>query len=200
MSKFQPYYSSSRLTLLLMLLDLPPNLDPYPNFLADIIPLPTKLKAIDNDAHGLHTFFSAFYHPRMEWDILRDFLDSRHPLALDGQRHATATLACLKMIFRYDQAPHSWCTLRVDQHSQRHGADLKPKTLWHRSVTHWYLRTYLSSQKSQKIPQTFWEFCHKIQVQRLCLVHLIFLLEKSPYSDNLVNFTHHRVFRFRHIQ
>jgi len=155
---------------------------------------------MDSGAHGLHTFFSAFYYPSMEWDILRDFLDSRHPLALDGQRHATATLACLKIIFIYDQVPHSWRTLRIDQHSQRRGANLKPKTLWHRSVRHWHLRTYLSTQKSHELPQAFWEFRHKIRVQRLRSVHLKFLLDKSPYSDKLVHFTRRRVFRFGYLQ
>jgi hypothetical protein len=36
-------------------------------------------------------------------------------------------------------------------------------------------------------------------LQNLRSNHLQFLLEKSAYSDNLLNFAHHRVFRFRYL-
>jgi hypothetical protein len=65
---------------------------------------------MDSDALGL---FSISLISGVDWNIFRDFLDSGHPLALDGQRHATAASACLKIIFICDQAPHSWRTLRV---------------------------------------------------------------------------------------
>jgi hypothetical protein len=187
-SKLQQYYSSSRLTLLLTLLDSP-NLDPDPNFRANIVPLPTRLKAMDSDAHCLHSFFSASDRPRMDYSIFRDFLNSGHPLALDGQRHATAASACLKIIFIYDQVPHSQRTLRV-YHSQRLRAALKPRK-WHLGTRYlWHPRTYLSSRKSHKIHQD----------QYFRSLHLKFLLEKSAYSDSLVKFAHRMVFRFGYLQ
>ena len=201
-SKLRLYYSSPRSTLLLTLLDIPPHrLDPYPSFWAGVVPLPSRLKAMDSDAHCLHSLLSSFKFSGEDfvWNIFRDFLDSGHPLALDGKRHATAASACLQIIFIYDQAPHSWRTLRVDRRSQRHRADLKRKTLWHRSVRHSHLRTYLSSRKLRKIPQAFFEFRRKVQVQHLRSRHLQFLLEKSAYSDNLLSFAHRRVFRFGYL-
>jgi len=193
-SKLSLYYSSSRLTLLITLLDIPPDrLDPRTGFHAYIIPLPSRLVAMDGDALG---FFSVFRFP-LDRSIFRDFLNSGHPLALDGQRHATAASACLKIIFICDQLPHYWRPLRVDQLSQRHRGDLKPKTLSHRSVRHWHLRSYLHCRK---VPRDFVTFGTKIQCQHLRSEHLKFLLEKSAYSDSLLNFARRRVFRFGYLQ
>jgi hypothetical protein len=150
---------------------------------------------MDRDALGLLRSFSRA--SRGSCYIFKDFLDSDHPLALDGRRHATAASACLKIIFIYDQALHSRCTPRVDQRSQRHSTDLKPKPLWHRSLRHWHLRTYISSRK---VPWDFLQFHRKIDDQRFRSGHLKFLLEKSAYSNNLLNFAHRRVFRFRYLQ
>jgi len=201
-SKLPLYFSSSRLTLLLTLLDIPPHcLDPYPSFWAEIVPLPSRLKAMDDDAHCLHSLLSSskFSGEDLVWNIFRDFLESAHPLAFDRKRHAAAASACLQIIFTYDQMPLSQRTLRVDR-SRRHRADLKPKKLWHRSVRHWDLRTYLSSRKPHKIPQAFLEFQQRIQYQHLRSGHLKFLLKKSAYSNSLLNFVRRRVFRFRYLQ
>jgi len=110
-SKLQPYYSSSRLTLLLALLDFPP--DRWGPFVwpTMIVPLPLRLQTIDRDALG---FFSIPFLSERH-SIFRYFLDSDHPLALDRQRYATAASACLKIIFIYDQSPHLQRTLRVSQ-------------------------------------------------------------------------------------
>ena len=198
-STLRLYYSSSRLTLLLTLFDTPPDhLHLITGFQADIIPLPSRLKMVDHDAFGLYRSFS--HALRGNCYIFRDYLDSGHPLALDGQRYATAASACLKIIFKYDQAPHSCRILRVDQSSQRHRAGLKRRALWHRNVKHWNLRTYLSSQKLQKNSPAFVEFVKKIQHQHLLSGHLKFLLEKSAHSDNLLNFARRRVFRFGYLQ
>ena len=153
---------------------------------------------MDRDAHGLLTFFSMFYFPA-DSEIFRDFLDSRHPLALDGRRHATAASACLKIIFIYDQAPHSWHTPRINQCPQRHRADLKPKTLWHRNVRHWARRNHLYNYE-QGAPPAFSELELKIKDQRFRSGLLTFLLEKSAYSDDLLNFACRRVFRFGYLQ
>jgi hypothetical protein len=166
-SKLPLYYSSSRLTLLLTLLDIPPGhfrpppglWRPTTGFWTHIISLPSRLEAMDSDALS---FVSVSHFPAINWNIFRDFLDSGHPLALDGRRHATAASACLKIIFICDKAPHSRRTLRVNR-SQRYHTDLKPKTLWHRSVRHWHLRTYLSNRKLYKFPPAFLEFQQKIR-------------------------------------
>jgi len=198
-SKLQIYYSSSRLTLLLTLFHIPPDhLHLITGFRADVIPLPSRLKMVDHDAFGLHRSFS--YALQGKCYIFRDFLDSGHALALDGQRHATAASACLKIIFMHDHAPHSRRTLRVAQSSQRHRADLKREALWHRSVKHWNFRSYLSSQKLQKFSPAFVEFVKKVQHQHLLSGHLKSLLEKSAHSRNLLNFARRRVFRFGYLQ
>jgi hypothetical protein len=193
-SKLQLYYSSSRLTLLLTLLDIPRGpLNTMRNFSADIIPLPPRLKALDSDAHCLHTSFSNCYFIG-DWSIFQNFINSGHPLALNGWRYATAASACLKIIFICDHAPHSQHTLRVNQRSQRHHADLKPKTLWHRSVRHLDLSNNYN-KAVQGIPRAV-----KIRHQRFRSEFLKFLLEKSAYSDDLLNFACNRVFRFGYLQ
>jgi len=174
------------------------------DFSTDIIPLPPRLKAMDNDALHLFSFFSIFYFVE-DCGIFRDFLDSGHPLALDGQRHATAASACLKIIFIHDQAPHSRHALRVNQCSQRHHAGLKPKTLWHRSVRHLDLRNYNYNEAVQGMVvqgtfRPFSEFKQQIRAQRVRSRLLKFLLEKSAYSDDLLNFACRRVFRFGYLQ
>ena len=196
-SKLPLYFSSTRLTLLLTLLDIPPvRLGPFRSVWGHIIPLPLRLKKIDEDAFNLS---SVSHIPGVDWSIFRDFLGSGYPLALDEQRYATAASACLKIIF---QAPHSWPTPRI-HHSQRHReglkhhADLKPKTLWHQRPRFlWYCRTYLSSQGVHKIPQACWDLEHEVEAQHIRSVHVKFLLEKAAYSDNLLNFARRRVFRF----
>ena len=167
-----------------------------PGFQADIIPLPSRLKMMDSGALS----FLSISHFSVNWNIFQDFLDSDHPLALDGQRHAAAASACLKIIFIYDQAPHSQRTLKLNPLSQRHRPEFKPQTLWHRSVRHWHLRNYPSSRKPHKFPRGFLIFQPVIRAQRVRSAHLKFLLEKSAYSDNLLNFARRRVFRFGYLQ
>ena len=195
-SKLQLYYSSSRLTLLLTLLDIPPNpLRPDPTFWLNIpfLALPSRLKMMDSDALSLG---SVSRFPAVEWEIFREFLDSGHPLALDGQRRATAASACLKLILIHDQAPHSRRTPRVVQRSQRHRADLKPKGLWHQNpIFLSRLGRYFPRRVDRTISRDFSEFQGKIQAQHFRSEHFIFLLEKSGYSDNLLNFARRRVFR-----
>ena len=195
-SKLQLYYSSSRLTLLLTLLDIPPNpLCPDPTFWLNIpfLALPSRLKMMDSDALSLG---SVSRFPAVEWEIFREFLDSGHPLALDGQRRATAASACLKFIFIHDQAPHSRRTPRVVQRSQRHRADPKPKGLWHQSpIFLSRFGRYFSRQVDQQNSRAFSEFQGRIQAQHFRSEHFIFLLENSGYSDNLLNFSRRRVFR-----
>jgi len=196
-SKLQLYYSSSRLTLLLTSLDVPPDLFRLmPDFRADLIPLPPRLKTMDSDALS---FFSVS-HLSADWNIFRDFFDSGHPQALDGRKHATAASACLKIIFIYNQAPHSQPTPRVYR-SQLHHADLKPKTLWHRSIRFlWHLRPSFSHQPDQKTPRRVEEFRQMIKAQHRRSRHLKFLLEKSAYSKSLLNFARRRVFRYGYLQ
>ena len=196
-SKLRPYYSSSRLTWLLTLLDIPPDLLSPGGIPPNTVPLPPRLRMVDSD--GL-SFFPVSYFS-LDRNVFRDFLDSGHPLALNGQRHAIAASACLKIIFVYDPAPHS-CTLRVNR-SRRHRTDRKAKKWQHRSPGFlWHLRTNISSHvfKLEKIPQAFLGLRQKVQDQQFRSGHLKFLLERSAYSDNLLNFARHRVFRFGYLQ
>src|SRR5258707_3281811 len=79
-SKLQLYYSSSRLTFLLTLWDLPADSFRYVATSPYIIPLLSKLKMVHRYALS---FFSKNYFTENCY-IFRDFLDSGHPLALNG--------------------------------------------------------------------------------------------------------------------
>ena len=90
-SRLPLYYSSSRLTLLLTILGVPHHLRSSTVFQANVMPLPSRLRAMDK---AFLSFSTVSYCPPEYWSIFRDFMDSGHPLALDGQRYATAALAC----------------------------------------------------------------------------------------------------------
>ena len=197
MPKLPLYFSSSRLTLLLTLLDIPPQLILRGTIVSYPIPLPSRLKKMDSDTLNLFSVSEFSLH----WDIFRDFLDSDHPLALDGRRHATAASACLNIIFIYYQVPHSRRTLRGDQRSHQRRTDFKPNPLWDRSLIHWNARTYLSRPSpNRKIQDAFFKFRQKTQDQRFRSGCLKFLLEKSAYSDSILIFARRRVFRFGYLQ
>jgi len=198
--KFSKWFSvssclSSRLTLLLNLSDIPLDLLPRGDIASYPVSLPSRLKMMDSDAFS---FFSVS-HFSLDWNIFQDFLDSDHPLALDGRRHTTAASACLNIIFIDNPVPHSRRTLRVDQCSHQRRTDFKPNSLWHRSLTHWHAMIYLS-RPSRKIQEAFFKFRQRTQDQRVRSGHLKFLLEKSAYSDRLLNFARRRVFRFGYLQ
>jgi hypothetical protein len=175
-SKLPPYYSSSRLTLLLTVLDIPPHLL-LPFWSKGTIPLPSRLQEMDHDALDLYNIIPPF--PRQSWKIFRDFLNSGHPQALDGQRYATAALACLKIILKDYQVWLShfpWLgqhyltsSVHMKRHSQQYHTDLPAGTA--------------KMDRRNSFPSG----------------HLQFLLEKSAYSDDLLNFVHHRVFRFGYL-
>ena len=209
-SKLQLYYSSSRLTLLLTLLSASETND----MRTYSVPLPSRLKLIDADALGLHTTRGHFLE-ECSWRIFQDFLHSSEPLALDQRRYAIASLACLKILFGHYQAPvlrvtwfsrHSR-TLRVDMehHSQRHHgdhADLPAGTDWERSIhLYWDLRFHLANQMRQGTHHS--RLNTPVAVSRrleggyqyLRSTHLQFLLQKSAYSDKILDFARYRVFR-----
>jgi hypothetical protein len=197
-SKLPLYFSSTRLTLLLTLLDIPlDHLRAFRSVWGHIIPLPPRLRKIDEGAFNLS---SVSHISGVDWSIFRDFLDSGYPFALDGQRYAAAALACLKIKF---QAPHSWPTPRVHR-SQRYREDLKhhaalqkPKTSWHQRPRFLlYRMPYLSSQVIHRNPQVLRDFEHEVEAQHIRSVHVKFLLEKAAYSNSLLNFARRRVFRF----
>jgi hypothetical protein len=204
MSKLQIYYSSSRLTLLLTFLDTPSCLCPITGFRPDIIPLSPRLKLMDSDALWLRTFFFIYDRVglrRSIWKTFRDFLDSGHPLALDEQKHATAASACLKIIFKHYQVPLP----RFQRRSRRF---LTPKLsvgtehLSHRrrniDPPGWknFLETYFSIRTR---PKTMGIYFALDRLQRVRANHCQLMLEKSAYSDNLLNFARRRVFRFGYL-
>ena len=194
-SKLQLYYSSSRLTWLLTLLDIPDHLRRSVGFRATIIPLSSRLKMMDSDALSL-----SYCPQRIHRDIFRNFLDSDHPLALDGQRHAIAASACLKIIFKHYQVPlssfqqfsrHSLTSrLSVDMEHLSHRRDINLPGLTD------FLNTYFSCDTRRGIPAIYAILDIR---QRLRSNHLQFLLEKSAYSDSLLNFARRRVFRFGYL-
>jgi hypothetical protein len=210
-SKLPLYYSSSRLTLLITLLDIPPELHSldwhplnYENRIDIAVPLPSRLKTVDYDALGL---LNVFIPPSPQhWDIFQDFLNSGHPQALNREQHATAALVCLKIIFKHYQAllsPFLWLgqhsrTLRVDmkQHS-----DLPEWTHCKRKIQfYWYLRIYISIQRPQKMPRTpSWQFQGLLRNDSVRSSYLQFLLKKSAHSNHIINFARHRVFRFGYL-
>ena len=214
-SKLHPYYSSSRLTLLLTFLSTIQS----DCLGGSVIPLPSKLKRVDNDGLGLHGIgdLCPVEHLPEHRHIFQDFLDSGDPLALDGQRYATATLACLKIILERHQAPVSrirWLTqhsrtvrVGIEDRFQWHHTDLPPGMDWNRRVNfYWHVKTTLPSRSPQGMPEApasylhhYYQFRIKIQDDRLLANHLEFLLEKAAYSNNLLNFAHRKVFRFGYL-
>ena len=203
-SKLELYYSSSRLTLLLTLLNIPPDrLPPITGFGANIIPLPSRLWTTDINAFGLWRFFSISYLAELDsaWNIFRDFLGSGHPLALNGQRHAFAASACLKIIFKHYQVPLSRFP-RSSRHSLTQRLTVDMQHLPHRhdvNLPGWknFLGTYFSCARDtyQGIPGIY---AALDRYQHFRSSHLQFL-ENSAYSDSLVKFAHRRVFRFRYL-
>jgi hypothetical protein len=209
-SKLPLYYSSSRLTLLITLLEdvlLGYHTGPR-NYLFS---LPSRLETLDNNALRLHKII--FTGLSEYSSIFQVFLNSSHPLALNRQRYATAALALLKIIFKYYQAllsPFSWLgqhsrTLRVatKQHSQQHHTDLPAGTDWEQSIQfYWYLRNYFptSPPKGDSDPdELYFDFTCGMRIDFFRSAHLQFLLEKSTHSNNILNFAHHRVFRFGYL-
>lgn len=152
-SKLQLYYSSSRLTLLLTFLLA--SMGTY------IIPLPSRLKIVDNNALSLHNA-GGYYREECYWQIFQDFLDSSDPLALDEKRYAFATLACLKILFGHYHAPilhvtwfsqHSRALgANIKDHSKPQHTDLPAGTDWRRSVSgHRHLRTHFLNRMPQRM-------------------------------------------------
>ena len=191
-SKLPLYFSSSRLTLLLTLFVIPSD---SPHFWADLIPLPSRLKMMDRDALGV---LSAYLST--DGNIFQNFLDSGHPLALDGRRYATAASAFLKIIFKQYQVPLS-CFQRFRRHSltPRLGVNMEHHSHWcNVNLLGWknFLETYFATPKRQGISAVYATLAH---AQRLRTIHLRFLLEKSAYSDSLLSFARCRVFRFGYL-
>ena len=197
-SRLQPYYSSSRLTLLLTILGVPHHLRSSTVFQANVMPLPSRLRAMDQ---AFLSFSTISHCPPEHWSIFRDFMDSGHPLALDGQRYATAALACLKLIFNRYQVPLS-SFRRFSRHSLTPNLGMYVEHFLHRNNVHlpvWekFLRPYLSTHMCRGIPGIHVALD---SYQRSRAIHLQFLLEKSAYSDSLLTFTRRRVFRFGYLQ
>ena len=134
---------------------------------------------MDCDTLGLYSVFVRV--PGQ--DIFRDFLDSGHPLALDGQRYATAASACLKIIFKHYQVPLPRLK-RFSRHFHtlilNRGARSQPR------------HTPLGLPDTHSgLGSRFHQVCRSR--------HLRFLLKKSAYSDRLLNFAHRKVFVFGYL-
>jgi len=198
-SKLLLYYSSSRLTLLLTLLDIPPDhLPPITGFGPNIIPLPSGLRVLDINVFGLWRFFSISYPIELNsaWNIFRDFLNA------NGQRYASVASACLKIILKHYQVP-LLCFKRLSRHAltARLSVDVKHLSHWWCDVNlpGWenFFGTYFSCGP---YPGTVGIYSALDHYQRLRSSHLEFLLKKSAYSDNLLNFARRRVFRFGYLK
>jgi len=222
---------------LLTLLDTSGDFIQSTDNLGDFVPLSSRLRDKDGDLLGLH-----YIHGCVPGcNIFQNFLESGHPLALDGQRYTTAALACLKIIFKHYhyQIPHShlkWFSQhyrhpKVAQKylsHQRHTGHpagrgwnqfFSPVTsiVSDSPMSHFpnltqHLRTCVSNQ----IPRGRWgghsgigrpinsEFDYYFRranhYQRLRSKHLQSLLQKSAYSNDLLDFACQRVFRFGYLQ
>jgi len=204
-SKLPLYYSSARLTLLLTFLSTS-----APDYLRTyIIPLPSRLKITDDDALALHE--AAGYNKTRPWQIFQDFLESSDPLALDERRYAVAALASLKILFGHSQPPVSpitWfsqhsrtCRVHMNGHSQWRHKDFPLATyltdLERNFAFYWYLRTHFNqTPQKQSLWNRFSQFTEESKDQFYRSNHLLFLLPKSAYSHNILNFARYRVFRF----
>ncbi|KIM47228.1 hypothetical protein M413DRAFT_23462 [Hebeloma cylindrosporum] len=207
-SKLPLYYSSRQLTLLVTLLDIPPYFFRATSILSDTVPLPSRLKTLDSDAFGLHSFFS-HADARPNWTIFAHFLDSDHPMALDGQKYATASFVCLKLLFKHYQAPpfqarrpSSWLLGRHSrahkahhhQHSGRHHTAAPAEIKDYQSVRfYWHFRTTRMTQKCRNA--LYSRLLKNVDNDRVRSSHLQFILEKSSHSDDILNFGRRIMFR-----
>jgi len=208
-SKLPLYYSSSWLTLLLTFLPASEHniLDTY------AIPLPSSLAIADGNAFSLYKA-GGDYHTKCYWKIFQDFLNSGNPLALNKRRYVIASLACLKILFGHYQAPvlrFTWFnrrsrTLRVDMegHSHRHHTDLLMGINWRKDIhLYWDLRARLPNQMRPGTHLlgmvTLWARSERRSFPYPQSKHLEFLLQKSAYSDNILDFARYRVFRFGYL-
>jgi hypothetical protein len=210
-SKLQLYYSSSRLTLLLTFLAV----IGHNHLRTNIVSLPLRLKLADENALGLHNAGGSYI--KCHWKIFQDFLNSSDaPLALDGQKYSIAALACLKILFGHYQAPVSrfaWFSqhsraLRIGTQncSQRHHTDFSVGIDWMPNISsYWHLRTRLPNKKPHGMyvlyatRNTHFGLRLQREHQYYRSEHLLFLLQKSAYSDNILDFARHRVFRFGYL-
>jgi len=208
--KLPLYYSSSRLTLLLTFLSdsRRHHLETY------LIPLPSRLEIADNSALRLQNAGGSYpQNGECPWQIFQDFLHSGDPLALDERRYTIASFASLKILFGHYQAPalrFAWFSrhsraLRVDMehHSQRHHTDLPVGTDWKGSIPlYWDLRTRLGAQMRRGTHRSRLDTLrpHSQRLYQYSLSnHLQFLLQKSAYSDDILDFARYRVFRFGYL-
>jgi len=201
-SKLHLYYASSRFTLLLTCLSAS-----GPNYLGThTIPLPPRLKITDKDALDLHAA-GPWYADKCHWKVFQDFLHSNDPLALDEWRYTVAALACLKIVFRHSQPPVS-CIAWFSQHSRTLRERIEVHSQWHHKphyrgsmAFYWHIRTRHRNQMPQK--ESFWDRFSQFELesadQDYRSNHLQFLLPKSVYSHNILNFARYRVFRFGYL-
>ena len=190
------------------------------SFATYIIPLPSRLEIADDTALGLYG--ASGYCQKSYWKIFQDFLESSDPLALDQRRYAIASFACLKILFGHYQAPvlrFTWFsrhshTLRVDMegHSQWHHTDLPMEINW-RENYNWRRRIHLYWDLRTRLPKQMRPGKHLSGVRTLLewsrewdraypdswSNHLQFLLPKSAYSDNILDFARYKVFRFGYL-
>jgi hypothetical protein len=180
-----------------------------------VIPLPSRLHIADENALGLYSASGLYSNSEKSyWKIFQDFLDSGDPLALDERRYATASLTCLKILFGQYQAPvlrFTWLirhsrTLRgdIEARYQRNHTDLPVEIDWRRSIRlYWGLRTHLPNQMRRERDLSGTDILFGLMVTQTTQYrrssHLQFLLEKSAYSDNILDFARHRVFRFGYL-
>jgi len=155
MLKLPLYFSSSRLTLLLTLLEH--SSSPFHSmtfFRPDFIPLPPRLRIIDRNALS----FMSVPALSGDWNIFRNFLGSDHPLALDGQRYATAALTCLKIIFKHYQVP-LLCFQRFRRHTHTLSVDMEQlaNRCEVKSLPGWknFLKTHFSTPNHPGIPEIY---------------------------------------------
>ena len=178
------------------------------------VPLPSRLQIADEISLGLHDAGSTFGED-CHWEIFQDLLHSSDdPLALDGPKYLIAALACLNIIFGRHEPPTSrfkWLsqhcrTLRIgiETRSRRHHIDLPVGTYWDRTISaYWHFRTRLPNRVPHGLSilgangefTMSWLDHH----QPVRSKHLQFLLEKSAYSDNILDFARYRVFRFGYL-
>lgn len=192
-----------------------------------IIPLPPRLKSVDTDALSLHSVLD-FYTLRWGesgqlWQIFLDFLDSGGPFALDGGRYASAAWACLNIIFKRYQPP-VFLFMQFIQHPRAARLDLEHPSGWYlqdcqeetslKVDLYWHFRTTLPRRLRCEVQESrSYHYRHHDQFRAKCIRnfeeefllqnlranHLQFLLERSGYSDNLLDFARRRVFRFRYL-
>jgi hypothetical protein len=209
------YYSNSQSALLLDLIHGQKDISSLPG-LHDRLSPPSRMEKQASNLSQLFTVFSPkllreTHHSQVLGDFLGFLMQSSD---LDAKEYAASAFVCLMDLLGDYQAPVSrsnWFS-RHSQTTTKHlsrwrGPWLRGTLWWGENIGfYWHLRTWIpdhpwssfgtKASPTQDVVTIYWDklgsqYCRSLLVQ--------FLLERSSYSEHLLNFSRQRVFRFGYL-